>query len=352
MAMPPDNSMNIVSATGLYRFPGHTAVTGTLWFSAMNQNDTLIPWTTNPAIANAGVYQTFRGLASLPRSTAEAKVHGLNGSFNLTSRPNNFFGINMRYRYNDHKNLTPVFDGREWVRFDAVPEEAETGLSERFSIRQNTFDLTGTFRLAPYTSLNLGYIFDDYQRTGRAFSDMRDYTLRAALDMLKSQYVTVRAAYDHTTRIGAGFSEASIEDGGSQGGLRFYDESDMTRDKGFGAALGPEAAFALEAALRLDPKSAEAESDLGSAYLRAGRLSDALPHLARAVTLSPLNDTMLTNWGNALVDAGRLDQAAAIFARALATEPDAAGTSEESLKLIEICYEDRFESRAFKSFAY
>ena len=113
-----------------------------------------------------------------------------------------------------------------------MPEEIENGFSQNFNIRQNTFDLTGTFKLAKYTSLNLGYIFDDFQRTGRAFSDMRDYTLRAALDTLGSQYVTVRASFDHTTRIGAGFSEASIEEGGAQPGLRFFDEADRDRNRG------------------------------------------------------------------------------------------------------------------------
>lgn len=232
MSMPPDNSLNLVSATGLYRLPSRTAITGTLWFSAMNQNDTLIPWTINPAIANSSVYAQFPKLATLPRDTAEARVHGLNGAFNLVSRPNNFFGVNLRYRFNDHKNLTPVFDATQYVRFDAVPEDIENGFSQNFNVRQNTFDLTGTFKLAPFTALNLGYIFDDFQRTGRAFSDMRDYTFRAALDTLGNQFVTVRASFDHTTRIGAGFSEASIEEGGAQPGLRFYDEADRDRNRG------------------------------------------------------------------------------------------------------------------------
>ena len=232
MAMPPDNSMNMVSATGLYKLPSRTTVSGTLWFSAMNQNDTLIPWTINPAAANTSVYTQFPGLATLPRQTAEARVHGLNGAFNLTSRPNNFLGLNMRYRFNDHRNLTPVFDAHEYVRFDAVPEDIENGLSQNFNIRQNTFDLTGTFKLAPYTALNLGYVFDDFQRSGRAFSDMRDYTLRASVDTLGNRFVTVRASFDHTTRIGAGFSEASLEEGGLQPGLRFYDEADRDRDRG------------------------------------------------------------------------------------------------------------------------
>ncbi len=176
------------------------------------------------------MYASFPGLASLPRATAEAKVHGLNGAFNLTSRPNNFFGLNMRYRINDHRNLTPLFDARDYVRFDAVPEDTG-GETEHFNIRQNTFDLTGTFRLMRYTSLNLGYVFDDYNRTGRAYSDMRDYTFRASVDTVGTEHLTVRAGYDHTARIGSGFSEASIEDGGAQPGLRFYDEADRDRDR-------------------------------------------------------------------------------------------------------------------------
>ena len=62
------------------------------------------------------------GLAALPRDTAEARVHGVNAMFNFTSRPNSFFGLTMRYRFNDHKNLTPEFDATQYVRFDAVPE--------------------------------------------------------------------------------------------------------------------------------------------------------------------------------------------------------------------------------------
>ena len=237
MSMPPDNSMNIVSATGLYRLPARTAITGTLWFSAMNQNDTLIPWTINPVIANSGVYASFPGLASLPRSTAEAKVHGLNGAFNMTSRPNNFFGINMRYRFNDHKNLTPIFDAREYVRFDAVPEETG-GETENFNIRQNTFDLTGTLNLIKYTAINVGYTYDGFTRTGRAFSDMNDYTFKTSVDTVGNQYVTLRGAYEHTNRIGAGFSVRSAR--------AMTSRSEVTRRPLLGSNTAVPAAFCTE----------------------------------------------------------------------------------------------------------
>ncbi|MBS1816749.1 MAG: MtrB/PioB family outer membrane beta-barrel protein [Acidobacteria bacterium] len=231
MSVPPSNSMNSVNLTGLYKMPAHTVINGVVSFTAMNQNDKLIPWTTNGAINNAGVWAVFPGLRALPRDTAEAKVHGVNAMFNFTSRPNRYFGLRMRYRFNDHRNLTPEFDAREYVRFDAVPEETG-GETENFNIRQNTFDLTGTLNLIKYTAINVGYTYDDYARTGRAFSDMRDYTFKTSIDTVGNQYVTLRGAFEHTNRIGAGFSQASIEDGGAQPGLRFYDEADRQRNRG------------------------------------------------------------------------------------------------------------------------
>jgi MtrB/PioB family decaheme-associated outer membrane protein len=231
MSMPPSNSMNTVSATGLYKMPAHTTINGTVSFTAMNQDDTLIPWTSNAVINHPSVWAVFPELQHLPRDTAEARVHGVNAMFNFTSRPNRHFGLRMRYRLNDHKNLTPEFDAVEYVRFDAVPEETG-GETENFNIRQNTFDLTGTFNLIRYTAINLGYTYEDFARTGRAFSDMRDYTFKASIDTVGNQWVTLRASAEHTNRIGSGFSEDAIEDGGSQPGLRFYDEADRDRDKG------------------------------------------------------------------------------------------------------------------------
>ena len=49
MSMPPSNSMNVVSSTGLYKMPSHTTISGTVSFNAMSQNDALLPWTINPS---------------------------------------------------------------------------------------------------------------------------------------------------------------------------------------------------------------------------------------------------------------------------------------------------------------
>jgi MtrB/PioB family decaheme-associated outer membrane protein len=232
MAAPPSNNLNKISALGLYKMPGHSTVNAQLSLTTMSQDDALIPWTSNQVINSPTVFSSFPGLAKLPRSTAEAKVRGINALLNYTTRPNRYFGLNMRYRYNDHQNRTPMFDAIEYVRLDAVPEETG-GETEHFNIKQNTLDLNATFNVMSHTALRVGYTLDDVKRTGRAFSDSTDYTFRTTLDTLGNQYASLRVIFENTQRIGTGFSEQSLEDGGFQPGLRTYDEADRVRNRGW-----------------------------------------------------------------------------------------------------------------------
>jgi tetratricopeptide (TPR) repeat protein len=78
----------------------------------------------------------------------------------------------------------------------------------------------------------------------------------------------------------------------------------------------------LEAALRLDDRSAAAHSDLGTALLAQGRAADALVHFRRAVALAPDDAAMFFNLGNALGKAARAAEAAAAYQRALALNPE------------------------------
>ncbi len=230
MSMAPSNNMNVISATALYKMPRRSTFNGTLSFASMKQNDTLIPWTINPAIANAGVYAKFPGLASLERPTAEAEVRGINALLNFTTRPNRYFGLNARYRFNDHDNRTPIFDAVEYVRFDAVPEESG-GETEPFDFKRNTFDITGTFHLTTATALRVGYTYDTVDRLERAAEKLADNTFRASIDTMQNQYVTVRAIYEHTVRDVNNLDVGKITAGGGQPALRFYDEAARDRDR-------------------------------------------------------------------------------------------------------------------------
>lgn len=232
LSLPPSSSMSTFSLLGMYKLPAHSTLTGQLAIISMKQDDAILPYTTNSVLNTAAVWAVAPGLKQLPRATAQAEVKGVNGVLNYSSRPNQYFGFDMRYRFNDHKDKTPKWDYSYNVRFDGVPEYLPGSESEEFDVRTNTFEASGTFSFIPDVTLKTAYIFDDVKRTGRAFSNMADYTFRLSADTYGNQYISLRGVYERTKRVGDGFSEASIEEGGSQGGLRFYDESDMTRDKG------------------------------------------------------------------------------------------------------------------------
>ena len=226
MALPPDNHQNVISVTGLYKMPAHTTLNGIFAFTDQSQDGRLIPFTINTAIIdNPTLYPLH-----MDRLTAQAQVRGYNLAANLNSRPNRAIGFTLKYRYNKHDNLTPHFNGEEYVRFDQVWEETGSE-TEQFDVTRNTFDAALAFNLPAYTTFRVGYGYDKADRTGRGFSGMKDDTFRMSLDTVGNQYVTFRGAFEHVTRTGEGFSEASIEEGGGQPNLRFYDEADRDRDR-------------------------------------------------------------------------------------------------------------------------
>ena len=138
----------------------------------------------------------------------------------------------MRYRYNDRDVQTPEFDAREYVRFDAVPEEIEAGLSHQFDSTRKTFDASATYSLNRWGALRAGYGHDQWERHGRGFSDVGDNIFRVSYDAYANQFVTVRAAYEGSRRRGEGFIESGVDYegvGGTQEGLRYFDEADRDR---------------------------------------------------------------------------------------------------------------------------
>jgi MtrB/PioB family decaheme-associated outer membrane protein len=245
-ALWPSNNLNSLGATGMYKVTRRTTVNANLNYTFMRQNQSLLPWTLNSSINNDATLAAFPNLRQLPRSSADASVNSTNWLVTLNSRELRFVTIQARYRYNDHDNTTPHFDGREYVRFDAVPEELADdertdfveGLSEYFQITRRNFDLNGTFGLRDFGSLRVGYANEQYEREGRGFSDASENTFRLAYDARLLNYVGIRASYDAGRRRGEGyiFTEVDYETentgpAGTQPGLRYFDEADRDRTR-------------------------------------------------------------------------------------------------------------------------
>ena len=231
MSVPPSNTLNSITGITLYKIRPRTVVNGAATFTQMNQNDPLIPWTINPVINSPAVFAQFPNLASVPRATAQAKVNGVNAVINFSSREHRKVYFDAHYRYNDHVNRTPLFDGTQFVVTDGNPTNIGA-VSEHFNIQENYADLSTTLNVIHYTALRVGYTYDAFDRTGRSFSNMTDHTIYTSADVIGNRWVTMRALYAFTARKGSGFSEDALEEGGFQPGLRFYDEADRDRHRG------------------------------------------------------------------------------------------------------------------------
>ncbi|MDO8835882.1 MAG: MtrB/PioB family outer membrane beta-barrel protein [Vicinamibacterales bacterium] len=239
MSAWPDNSMTTVSFMGLYKLPRRTTINGTVAVIQMGQNDDLIPWTTNSVINQPLVWSAFPNLAQLERPTAEQKVRAVNALMNLTSRPTRKVGFQLKYRHNTHANMSRLFNSTQFVRLDGVPY-AGGSETHPHSVVRDTVDAAVSFSLPAMTTLRVGYGYDNFSRTGRAHNDVRDNALRATVDTVGNQYLSLRVGYEMVNRKGFGFSIHSIEDSAGQPGLRFYDEADRDRNRAnVGVTLTP-----------------------------------------------------------------------------------------------------------------
>jgi MtrB/PioB family decaheme-associated outer membrane protein len=235
-ALAPSNTMNVVSGTGMYKLARRTTLNGTVQFTSQNQDDTLIPWTINSVINTPSVIAAFPHLAQLPRPTAEAEAKGVNALLSLSSRPTRVVNFTVRYRYNERDVQTPPFDATEYVRFDAVPEEIEEGISEQFDTSRHLLDTGVSFTPGGWGTVRVGYGHEAVERHGRGFSDVGEHIFRLSYDTFSSRYLTVRAGFDAGRRRGEGFVETGVDyelgPGGTQPTLRYFDEADRDRTRG------------------------------------------------------------------------------------------------------------------------
>lgn len=316
-ALWPSNTLNSFGATGMYKLLPKTTINGNVQLTYMRQNESLLPWSLNSSINNPTVLDTFHGLRDLPRDSAQAEVNSVNALVNFNSRPTRYLTIQARYRYNDHNNNTPHFDGREYVRFDGVPEELGDdpitpfveGYSEYFQITRKNFDANASFGLRDMGSLRVGYANEMFEREGRGFSDVKENTLRLGYDASLFNRATVRATVDTSSRRGDGYilSGVDYEEGpaGTQPGLRYFDEADRDRTR---AALifsvNPTDMFDVFVQWSTIRDTFLADESIPAGREQFGLLSQDVDALVAGVNISP-NETVHfgLSWGRDEFDA-------------------------------------------------
>ena len=228
----PDTSMNMISGTATYKLPARTRAYANLGFSALGNDDALLPHTINTAIP----------VIPLQRTNADVSADVTSLLVGYGGRPFDRVWFNLRYKLYDWNNTTPevttplgstTFPVTEYVRFDQVEEEFIAGAgAEPFSYTRNYFDADTSFSLLPFTALRLGYSREGDERTFREFEKTTDNIVKVALDTTGWNYLQLRAQYDYAKRTGSGLDE-EVFDAENEGFARprQFDISDRNRNR-------------------------------------------------------------------------------------------------------------------------
>ncbi len=221
LSLPPSNTEDTFSGTAVGRLAHRTTVAANFAVATLKQNGTIIPFTINTAIPTI----------PMERTTAEAKVNVASFGLRLNSRPAANLWLNARYRYFNHDNKTPAFNGEEYVRLDQVMEETG-GETDNLNIKQNQLTLGMAYSAMPHASFKVDYGRNAIDRTFREFATTTENSIKFSVDSVGSALVTLRSSYEYAKRTGSGFDEAVLSDAGQQPEMRHYDVANRDRNRG------------------------------------------------------------------------------------------------------------------------
>ena len=224
-ALAPTNTFNTVNANGAIKLPGHSRATAAISYGVMDQNQPLLPNTTNTALA----------AAALPRSTAEAKVDVTSMLFGFNSRPTRDLFLDAKFRYYDWNNKTEEFTNQ------VVPGDYSIGLvetSEPPAYNRKTFDLDGSYSPFKYIGFNAGYTRENYSNhlansseQARMYRSTAEDAFRLSADSTGNRYVTARIKYEYSKRTAKDLSDQWFTDMNEQPGLRHFDIAPRDRNR-------------------------------------------------------------------------------------------------------------------------
>jgi len=238
MSLWPDSNQNTGSISGLLNLPARSRVTAYLSIGNWTQNNPLIPFTVNSALA----------AIPLDRQTSDARARVTSMNYSFNSRPVDNVWFTARYRAYDFDNRTPVFGVTRTVAYDtSVAAFAEGGTSP-YSIDRKTFDAEVSLTPLRYSAFRFGYTRESIEQTFRSFDTTTEDVVRVSADATGLNWLMLRAVYEYGKRTGSGFDEQTLDDIGEQVSLRQFDISDRTSNRvSLIAQVTPVSAFAINA---------------------------------------------------------------------------------------------------------
>ena len=196
MSLWPSNSANTFSAAASTTLPGHTRITGFLSYGVWNNDEPVLPFTINSALA----------VIPLPRTTTEGKAGITSANVNFVSHPSANWRFSARLRDYDYNNKTPAFPVTQFVSYDTSVATSVTGGPERFAHNRLTFDSDVTWSGIGQLALTAGYSRNNTGYDFRIFEDSGENVFRISADAVGTSWLTFRTQYQYRRpyRLGIG----------------------------------------------------------------------------------------------------------------------------------------------------
>jgi MtrB/PioB family decaheme-associated outer membrane protein len=152
LAQPPDNQAHYIGLNGSVQLPARTLLSGQLSVGRQTQNEDLLPYTVNPAIA----------VNPLPRDTADAEVETTNANLRIVSSPARLFSIEGELDYYDRDNKTDMTDW-DYVVTDWVPAGTPAE-NIAYDYTRTNANVRAELRANSRNRFHIGYDYQRYKR--------------------------------------------------------------------------------------------------------------------------------------------------------------------------------------------
>lgn len=235
----PNTDQNTISASGgVNKLPGRSNVSAYISYAAQSNNDPLMPFTVNSAIASP----------ALPRQNADVQARVTAMNFNFTSRPANPVWFNVRYRqYNFNDNTSPFFVA-DSVSYDSTPAPGVNIMREEMTFARHTFDADASYSPVTFFGIRGGYTREIIDRTYRWFDTTTEDVGRVSADLTGMKWVTLRGIYEKSRRRSSALNEEAVLEAGEHLELGQYDIANRDRDRATAIVIvTPVSAFSVNA---------------------------------------------------------------------------------------------------------
>jgi MtrB/PioB family decaheme-associated outer membrane protein len=236
IAEAPDNQSHQISALLGYQLTERTRLGAKLSFGHLTQDQTFLPYSTNPGIVTA----------ALPTSNLNGEVDTTLAQLSLNSRPSPRLRLDASYTYSNRDNTTPVNTYTYVITDIALGPDART--NRPYSFEQNLLRLKAGYRLPKDMDLSGGFDYDKMDRSYQQVTETEDRTLWAKLKFNPADAVETTLKVSHADRNAspynaAAFQNPSFPESGAVPGdplMQAFEMADRTRDKvGFDVAYNP-----------------------------------------------------------------------------------------------------------------